>query len=127
MNQDEVEKRIQGLQPEQATAVVCALIGHSRIVTTCMGYVHCARCNAQIGDTLAGASSTQSNVIVGHDCPTCRENIKTCTWVDTFMTPDPFDPREIEEQRKGREALDKFIREAKQRNESRTQAGNSQG
>jgi len=52
MDQKEIENRIEGLSDEQAKAVVCALIGHSKIVNTCMGYIHCARCEAQLGDSL---------------------------------------------------------------------------
>lgn len=93
MDQKEVESRIEGLQPEQAKAVVCALIGHSRIVTTCFGYIYCARCDAQIGDSLGGASTTKDNVIVGHACPICEANFVKCDWHDTFMTPDPFETK----------------------------------
>jgi ribosomal protein S27E len=102
MDQKEVESRIQGLKPEQAKAVVCALVGHSRIVDTCMGYIHCARCGEQVGDSLGGSGSTKENVIVGHACPTCRENFSKCDWRDTFMTPDPFDAEKVKEQEDAR-------------------------
>ncbi len=36
-------------------ATLCAWIGHSRAFTYCFGYVHCARCEAQVGDCLGGA------------------------------------------------------------------------
>ena len=108
MDQNEVQARIQGLDDETAKSVVCALIGHSRIVETCFGYIHCARCGAQIGDSLGGASSTKENVIVGHACDTCRENFTKCDWRDTFMTPDPFDPEKVREQEEAVEAFEKF-------------------
>lgn len=78
MDQKEVESRIEGLSPEQAKSVVCALIGHSKIVTACMGYIYCARCEDQIGDSLGGAGTTKENVIVGHACPTCEANFAKC-------------------------------------------------
>lgn len=67
--------------------VICALIGHSRIVTGCFGYINCARCEEQIGDTLAGCFDMTGKVLVGHDCPTCEENRKALTWRDTWETP----------------------------------------
>lgn len=108
MDQAEIEKRVEGLSPEQARRVVCALSRHSRIVTTCMGYIYCARCEDQIGDSLGGAGSTANAVIVGHDCDSCRENAKSLTWQDTFLSPDPFDPEKVREQKEAREAFEKF-------------------
>lgn len=95
MSEDEVMRRVADLPPETAKEVVCALIGHSRIITTCFGYLHCARCKAEIGDMLGGASDAKANVIVGHDCPTCRENALALTWKDTLMAPDPFSKAEV--------------------------------
>ncbi len=68
-------------------ATICALVGHSRIITTCFGYVSCGRCEDQIGDTLASVFDTTKCVIVGHDCPKCRENGKALTWKDTLGIP----------------------------------------
>lgn len=91
-------------------AVACALIGHSRIIHTCFGYVHCARCDAQIGDTLGGAYDAKRCVILYHDCPTCREAAETLTWKDRLLVPNPFDPARIAEQQsaleRARESLD---------------------
>ena len=53
--------------------ITCALIGHSRIVTYCFGYVS-ARCGDQIGDTLGGMTSLENSVVVGHACDICRAN-----------------------------------------------------
>jgi hypothetical protein len=108
MEQSEIEDRIKGLEPDKAKAVVCALIGHSRIVTTCFGYIHCARCEAQIGDSLGGSSTTRDNVIVGHACDKCHENFAQCDWRDTFMTPDPFDPKEVAEQERARKSYEEW-------------------
>lgn len=71
-------------------AIFCVLFGHSDIITMCFGYVSCARCEDQIGDTLAGVYPTNKCVVVGHNCPTCRENYKRLTWRDKFLAPDPF-------------------------------------
>jgi hypothetical protein len=81
-----------GLKGKAAGAVVCALIGHSRIVTGCLGYVYCTRCEAQIADKLDGPGYSQAKecVQVGHNCPTCRANFKKMGWRDKYLTPDPF-------------------------------------
>lgn len=74
----------------QRKAVACSLIGHSKIVTTFFGYVYCGRCDAQIGDTLAGSFDLRERVVSGHDCEQCRKVEKTLTWRDRFMAEDPF-------------------------------------
>lgn len=71
-------------------AVLCSLVGHSNITEGCFGYVHCARCGAQIGDSLAGVYSNDKEVRVGHNCRTCRKNYRALTWRDKWMTPNPF-------------------------------------
>lgn len=85
---------------DKLKAVICALIGHSRIITQFMRYIHCARCEAQIGDTLAGAFDAKKCVILYHDCKTCREAGKSLTWKDRFLVPNPFDPKKVAEDRK---------------------------
>lgn len=74
----------------QRNAVVCALIGHSRIQGQCFGYYHCGRCEAQVGDTLGGSYSAEKVVVIGHNCKTCRANYKECGWKDKLYAPDPF-------------------------------------
>ena len=71
--------------------VTCALIGHSRIVTMCLGYVSCARCGDQIGDTIGGTTDLGENVVAGHNCDTCRENYTKLTWADKLFVADPFE------------------------------------
>ena len=90
-NLEEVKVRVKGLDDKTAKAVVCALVGHSSIVTTCFGYVYCARCGAQTGDSLGGASTTKDNVVVGHNCETCRANFEKLDWRSKFMCDDPFE------------------------------------
>jgi (p)ppGpp synthase/HD superfamily hydrolase len=83
--------RLQGLDADSKKSVLCALVGHSRIQTYCFGYFNCARCCAQVGDSLGGVyPQAESVVIVGHDCKTCRKNAKELTWRDTLLSPDPF-------------------------------------
>jgi hypothetical protein len=91
----EVKRQLKGIPKEKHAAVVCALIGHSRIHTSCFGYKYCSRCDAQVGDSLGGVYSGENTVIVGHNCDTCRENYKKMDWRDKFMAPDPFKEEEV--------------------------------
>ena len=87
----EVLKRVADLDEEQRNAVVCALVGHSRIQTACFGYFNCGRCGEQVGDTLGSIyPGAKQAVIVGHDCETCRENAKQLTWRDRLFAKEPF-------------------------------------
>jgi len=80
---------------EHRNEVVCALIGHSRICTTCFGYRYCGRCNAQLGDSLGSIDpGSGDSVIIGHKCDTCVKNYKECTWRDKLYVPDPFKVKE---------------------------------
>lgn len=84
----DVKTRLTGLSDAQAVSVVCALVGHSRVQTTFFGYFYCARCGAQVGDSLASIyPGAAQAVIVDHHCDTCRENAKALTWRDTFKLP----------------------------------------
>lgn len=86
--------KLDALQPisdEQRNKITCSLIGHSRIQTICFGYFYCARCEAQVGDNLAGLyPGAEKAVVVGHDCDTCHANYAECTWEDKLFAPDPF-------------------------------------
>lgn len=88
MTQDAVQTRIKDLDPETSAKMACALIGHSKVVSMCFGYVHCARCEAQIGDTLASIYDIADSVIVGHDCDVCRTNALMLDWRDTFLVDE---------------------------------------
>ena len=90
MTKAEVKQRIAGLPASSQGAVVCALVGHSRIQEYCFGYFTCARCDAQVGDALASVYDGSKVVVIGHDCDVCQENAKTLTWKDTFKAPKPF-------------------------------------
>lgn len=54
------------LSDGQKKQIHCVKHGHSHIVTTCFGYVHCARCDDQIGDTLGSTMNLDDYVVVGH-------------------------------------------------------------
>lgn len=90
MNKKELIKKVNalGLDDARRNSVVCSIIGHSRIITKCFGYVSCARCDEQIGDTLAGCFDCSKCVIVGHNCPTCDENRRALTWKDTLYVKE---------------------------------------
>ena len=80
---------------EQRNSITCSLIGHSKIIETCFGYIHCARCGDQIGDALGSFFDGAKHVIIGHACDTCHENYKELTWKDKLYCPDPF-AKEVE-------------------------------
>jgi len=76
---------------DKRNSTVCALIGHSKIQTTCFGYYNCARCGDQVGNSLGGVyMGAETAVVVGHNCETCQTNYKACTWRDKLYAPDPF-------------------------------------
>jgi hypothetical protein len=95
MTSAQVRRRIRGLLLTEQRKVVCALVGHSLIVESCFGYVHCARCGAQIADKLGGAgfSGAEKCVQIGHNCEMCHKNYKALGWQHKFLTPNPFAKR----------------------------------
>ncbi len=56
---------------KQKAQIYCIKHGHANYITMCFGYVHCGRCEEQIGDTLAGIFDTSNSIFVGHKCKTC--------------------------------------------------------
>lgn len=84
-------KALGNISEEQKAAVVCSLIGHSKIQSHFFGYYNCGRCGAQVGDTLGSSyGGAAEAVVIGHKCKTCEKNFSECTWKDKFMCPDPF-------------------------------------
>ena len=71
-------------------AIFCILFRHSNILEGCFGYMHCGRCGALLGDTLAGAYKNKDAVVIGHNCDTCRANYKKMGFIDKFLTTKPF-------------------------------------
>lgn len=93
MTEKEYDAKIEALEPltdVQRKDVTCALLGHSSITTGFFGYVYCARCGEQVGDTLGGCYRDPLEVRVGHNCQTCRENYEKLGWKDKVLTSDPF-------------------------------------
>lgn len=95
LSKADVLRRVRGLSAEQQKAMVCALVGHSKIRDFCFGYHHCARCGALLGDSLGGAYQDDTAVYPTHlgqkikGCH-CAQNAKALTWRDTLYAPDPF-------------------------------------
>lgn len=75
----------------QRNYIICSLIGHSRICTTCFGYRYCGRCSQQLGDSLGSIDpGAKGAVIIGHNCDVCVENYKKCDWKDKLYVENPF-------------------------------------
>lgn len=94
MNKEELLAKVDSLgdiTKEQRNSIVCSLIGHSKIISTCFGYIYCGRCKQQIGDSLGGVFDGSDKVIVGHKCDTCVSNYEKLTWEDKIFCPDPFE------------------------------------
>ena len=93
LTKKELMKKVKALgkiTKKERNDIVCALIGHSRIIETCWGYVHCGRCGNLIGDMLTSIFDSKEHVIVGHNCKICRKNYKALTWRDKLYAKDPF-------------------------------------
>ena len=72
--------------PAMLRRIACAVFGHSRIVTKSWSYVYCVRCEAQVGDTLAGVWNDIGAVIFGHKCQTCESNYRSLSlWNKLFI------------------------------------------
>jgi hypothetical protein len=80
--------RLRGLAADQKGAVVCALVGHSRVQTHFFGEYACGRCGVVVGDSLVGAYNAHGAVILGHGCATCRKNREILTWKDTLLVEE---------------------------------------
>ena len=79
------------MKKQTRNSVVCSLLGHSKIHTTCFGYYYCARCDAQVGDALASIyPGAEEAVIVGHNCKKCRANYKKLDWRAKLYVSNPF-------------------------------------
>ena len=91
---------------EKLRGIACVLWGHPPIVNYCMGYVTCARCDEQLGDTLGSVYPMAGLIIrtphqntdtgrweTGQTCPECIAFPRR--WRDRFLTPGD-NPRDIE-------------------------------
>ena len=94
MNQDELLAKLDGLgeiTDVQRNDIACALIGHSHILTHSFGYWYCARCGAQVGDSIGGIYRPPDDaVLVGHNCEQCHANYDAMGWEHKLFCPDPF-------------------------------------
>lgn len=76
---------------EVRRAIECVRHGHPPVISLgFMGYVYCARCEAHIGDRLAGVFDMTDKCIVGHDCDVCRKVWNDLTPDQRRLTPNPF-------------------------------------
>jgi hypothetical protein len=68
------------MMKERFLVLLCAFLGHPRVVDVCFGQVTCARCHAILGDTLMGVYDLRGRVIVDHDCEVCRTSWTALKW-----------------------------------------------
>lgn len=95
----ELLKKIPFKDNEHKKVIICSLIGHSRISTTCFGYRNCARCGIQLGDSLGSIDfGIKDAVIVGHNCKICKANYKKCTWKDKYLIENPFKKKTLKKE-----------------------------
>jgi hypothetical protein len=88
---DLVKSLIAKVPKDRQGAMVCSIVGHSRIVSSCFGYITCERCHVQIADKLVGSyAQAEACVQVGHNCEICRLNYQKMNWRDKFMVADPL-------------------------------------
>lgn len=82
-----VQKALDDPDLIRAAKILCAVFGHPPVVTTCFGYINCARCGEQLGDSLGGGRSVGSEqMIIGHDCEGCRAVEKKLRPIDRLLT-----------------------------------------
>jgi hypothetical protein len=73
-------------------ALLCALYDHPPVVHSCFGQVTCARCDAWVGDSVAGVYDYKGVAISGHDCANCAAILSALTPVQRLLTPTEADP-----------------------------------
>ena len=85
------------LTDEQKKRIYCVKHGHSPIKDFCFGYVSCARCNEQVGDTLCSVYNADDDVMpnhIGQDIEgcNCAENAKKLTKNDKkYIKPETLE------------------------------------
>jgi len=70
------------LTQQQNAQIYCVKNGHANYISNCFGYVHCGRCNEQIGDRLGGVYDTTDKIAIGHKCNTCNKLKKKLSPLD---------------------------------------------
>jgi hypothetical protein len=68
-------------------AITCVLIGHSNILHSCFGYVHCGRCDDQIGDTLGSVYQNKDAAWESCGCKECHDNLAKMGIRDKLFVP----------------------------------------
>lgn len=71
---------------KKAARTLCAVFGHPPVVTSCFGYINCARCGELLGDSLGGVASVGERLLVGHDCEQCRAAEENLRPIDRLLT-----------------------------------------
>ena len=61
------------LTKKQKMRIYCVKHSHANYIFMCFGYVHCGRCEEQIGDRLAGIFDTTNYMVLGHKCKICNK------------------------------------------------------
>lgn len=59
------------LTKEQKLRIYCVKNGHAPYIFKCFGYIHCGRCEEQIGDQLAGVYDDTKIMVINHKCKVC--------------------------------------------------------
>lgn len=73
---------------QKRRAILCIRNGHPRVVHVCWGYITCARCGTQLGDSLGGVGiDLTKHVVVGHDCKGCRKNARALRPSERWLLP----------------------------------------
>ena len=72
---------------ETIAELLCAAIGHPPVIDICFGEVTCARCEARLGDTLAGVYSTKGKFVRGHGLPKGMKECEECETIWKSLTP----------------------------------------
>lgn len=87
------------ISEEQRNSITCSLIGHSKIQTFCFGYFNCARCGAQLGDSLGGYyPQARRGCEVTEDCfASCERFIDAVSTIDELRRELATAQRELTE------------------------------
>lgn len=83
---------------------LCNIYGHPRIVSSSFGYIHCARCEEQIADSLGGYFNPDGYVLMNHDCNKCKKAYAALEDHELFMSPNPFTKLYVKNSKKIRKA-----------------------
>ena len=70
---------------ERLRLVLCALFGCPMVIDYCFGYVTCARCHRQHGDTLMGSFEMGGYVVKGHACAECTKLWSQLSWHEKIL------------------------------------------